>query len=46
MSFADELQVAESSFASAICLFTNTKGFLEQDGKVKIREELEKHMQE
>ncbi|RAT96640.1 dynamin family protein [Brevibacillus sp. Leaf182] len=46
LSFADELPVAESAFASAISLFKNTKDFFEQDGKAKMREELEKRMQD
>lgn len=46
LSFADELPVAESAFASAISLFKNAKDFFEQDGKAKMREELEKRMQD
>ncbi|MFI8714663.1 dynamin family protein [Brevibacillus brevis] len=46
LSFANELPVAESAFASVVSLFKNTKDFFEQDGKAKMRDELEKRMQE
>jgi len=46
LSFAEELPAASSVFQPALALFKNTKDFFEQDGKLKVREELEKRMQE
>ncbi|TGV27255.1 dynamin family protein, partial [Mesorhizobium sp. M00.F.Ca.ET.186.01.1.1] len=46
LHFAEELPVAEGAFQPALGLFKNTKDFFELDGKLKLREELEKRMQE
>lgn len=46
LQFAEELPVAGSAFQPALALFKNTKDFFEQDGKLKVRDELEKRMQE
>ncbi len=46
LSFAEELPVSAAAFQPALSLFKNTKDFFEQDGKLKVREELEKRMQE
>lgn len=46
LAFAEELPVGAPTFQPALALFKNTKDFFEQDGKVKVREELEKRMQE
>jgi GTPase SAR1 family protein len=46
LSFADELPVAFASLQSALSLFKNTKDFFELDGKTKLRDELEKLLQE
>ncbi|WNC13503.1 dynamin family protein [Brevibacillus brevis] len=46
LSFAEELPGGAASFQPALALFKNTKDFFEQDGKLKVREELEKRMQE
>ncbi|WP_139491485.1 dynamin family protein [Brevibacillus dissolubilis] len=45
--FSEELHVSVSGpFQSALGLFKNTKDFFEQDGKTKMRTELEKLLQE
>lgn len=46
LAFAEELPGGAASFQPALALFKNTKDFFEQDGKLKVREELEKRMQE
>lgn len=44
--FEEELSVSPASFQSALNLFKNTKDFFEMDGKSKMRDELEKLMQQ
>lgn len=46
LAFAEELPVSAEAFYPVLGLFKNTKDFFEQDGKTKLREELEKRMQE
>jgi GTPase SAR1 family protein len=46
LSFAEELPVEVSALQPALSLFKNTKDFFEQDGKVKLRDQLEKLLQE
>jgi GTPase SAR1 family protein len=46
LTFAEDLPVAISSLQSALSLFKNTKDFFEGDGKTKLRDELEKLLQE
>ncbi|WP_289138932.1 dynamin family protein [uncultured Brevibacillus sp.] len=46
LSFAEDLPVAQGAFQPALSLFKNTKDFFEQDGKVKMREDLEKRLQD
>ncbi|MGD8192452.1 dynamin family protein [Brevibacillus ginsengisoli] len=44
--FAEELPAGVSVFQSALSSFKNTKDFFEQDGKVRMRDELEKLAQQ
>ncbi|MGC5327389.1 dynamin family protein [Brevibacillus sp. SYSU BS000544] len=44
--FDEELAVSLASFQSALGLFKNTKDFFEMDGKTRMRDELEKLMQQ
>lgn len=46
LTFAEELPVSAQALQPALSLFKNTKDFFEQDGRVKMREELEKRLQE
>ena len=46
LSFAEELPVSAAALQPVLSLFKNTKDFFEQDGRVKMREELEKRLQE
>ena len=46
LTFADELPVPMSALQPALSLFRNAKDFFEQDGKSKLREDLEKRLQE
>lgn len=46
LTFAEELPVSAQAFQPALSLFKNTKDFFEQDGRVKMREEMEKRLQE
>jgi len=46
LAFDEELPVSLSSFQPALSLFKNTKDFFEGNGKTRLREELEKLMQE
>ncbi len=46
LTFAEDLPVSLASLQSALSLFKNTKDFFEQDGKTKLRDELEKQLQE
>lgn len=44
--FNEELAISLASFQSALGLFKNTKDFFEMDGKTRMRDELEKLMQQ
>lgn len=46
LSFADELPVSLASLQPSLSLFRSAKDFFEQDGKAKLREDLEKRLQE
>ncbi|MGE7273990.1 dynamin family protein [Brevibacillus panacihumi] len=46
LTFAEELPVSAQALQPALSLFKNTKDFFEQDGRVKMRDELEKRLQE
>lgn len=46
LPFAEELPVEASALQPALSLFKNTKDFFEQDGKAKLRDQLEKLLQE
>lgn len=46
LSFAEELPVSASALQPSLGLFKNTKDFFEQDGKLKMREDLEKRLQD
>jgi len=46
LTFAEELPVSGQAIQPALSLFKNTKDFFEQDGRVKMRDELEKRLQE
>ncbi|MEJ8543828.1 dynamin family protein [Brevibacillus borstelensis] len=46
LSFADELPVSLASLQSSLSLFRSAKDFFEQDGKAKLREDLEKRLQD
>jgi GTPase SAR1 family protein len=46
LSFADELPVSLGSLQPSLSLFRSAKDFFEQDGKAKLREDLEKRLQE
>jgi GTPase SAR1 family protein len=46
LSFPEELPVGSAPLPSALSLFKNTKDFFEQDGKTKMRDELEKLLQQ
>lgn len=46
LTFAEDLPVTSQAFQPALSLFKNTKDFFEQDGRVKMREDLEKRLQE
>lgn len=46
LAFAEELPASAAAFQPALSLFKNTKDFFEQDGKLKIREDLEKRLQD
>ncbi|USG67030.1 dynamin family protein [Brevibacillus ruminantium] len=46
LSFADELPLAPNALQPSLAHFRNTKDFFEQDGKAKLREDLEKRLQD
>lgn len=46
LAFAEELPVSAAAMQPALSLFKNTKDFFEQDGRVKMRDEMEKRLQD
>ena len=46
LTFAEDLPVGPAAFQPALSLFKNAKDFFEQDGKTKMREDLEKRLQD
>lgn len=46
LTFAEDLPVTSQAFQPSLSLFKNTKDFFEQEGRVKMRDDLEKRLQE